>query len=117
MFLSGSFNTFNCLSFNILIGDKMDKDVEKKFDELNAKVDKLIEKMANLKNPSVPSRLISLNEAKTILGISSNTMTKLIRANELPFVKIGKCYKINENDLMEWLKNSKGKTFLNEKNE
>lgn len=114
MFLSGSFNTFNCLSFNILIGDKMDKDIEKKFDELNAKVDKLIAEVANLKNHSASSRMISLTEARTILGISSNTMTKLIKSKELPFVKIGKCYKINENDLMEWMKNSKGKTILDE---
>lgn len=45
------------------------------------------------------SRMLSLIEARKILGVSRNTMYELVRTGEVPSRKIGGVWKIREDKL------------------
>lgn len=47
---------------------------------------------------------ITTKELKQMLGIGSNTLYSLIHQPDFPLLKIGKCYRINTEDLDKYLK-------------
>ena len=47
--------------------------------------------------------ILTINNAAEILGVSTNTIRKLIKNDNLHAVKIGKRYKITKNKLLDYL--------------
>lgn len=47
--------------------------------------------------------LLSVSDVAEILGVSCNTVRKLIKDNYIPAVKIGSRYKVTKNKLLSFL--------------
>lgn len=56
-------------------------------------------------------RLLSRKEAMEVLGVSKNTMTKLIHTPGFPAYKIAGIIRVGEDELEEWV----GKQKMNKK--
>lgn len=52
-------------------------------------------------------KLITIIELKELLNISRSKAYELVKMKDFPIVRIGKCIRINKNDLFEWLNNQK----------
>lgn len=66
--------------------------------------------MSNLLN-DYPA-ILNITDVAEILGVTPNTVRKLVKANSLHAVKVGKRYKITKNKLLAYLgedENSSGK--------
>lgn len=52
-------------------------------------------------------KLITIIELKELLNISRSKAYELVKMKDFPIVRIGKCIRINKNDLFEWLQKQK----------
>ncbi len=50
--------------------------------------------------------VMTLKEARELLGIGRTKMTELVKNGFISAVKIGRCYRIRREDLIEFLENS-----------
>lgn len=48
------------------------------------------------------NRLLSATEAASILGIRKDTVLKMLDAGEIPAVRLGNRWKIDEDQMHEW---------------
>lgn len=53
------------------------------------------------------NHLITVQEMAKLLKISRSKAYELIKDETFPIIKIGKCIRINEKELLNWLHNSK----------
>ena len=52
-------------------------------------------------------KLMTILEVKELLNISRSKAYELVKMKDFPIVRIGKCIRINKNDLFEWLHKQK----------
>lgn len=50
-------------------------------------------------NPPVHSEFLSVDEVATYLYVSAMTIYRLIKANEIPAIRVGRMYRIKRTDL------------------
>jgi DNA binding domain, excisionase family len=50
--------------------------------------------------------IMTLKEARNLLGIGRTKMSELVKNGLISAVKIGRCYRIRREDLIEFLENS-----------
>ena len=50
--------------------------------------------------------VMTLKEARIILNLGRSKMSELVKKGIIPAVKIGRCYRIRREDLIEFLDNS-----------
>lgn len=67
--------------------------------------------MAKLEIPVKDKKLLTLEEASAVLGTSISTVRKAMRANLLPFLKLGSNYRIYAFELDEFCKKMMYKRF------
>jgi len=53
-------------------------------------------------------RLLTLAEAARLLHVSTRTVQRMIRANNLPALKVGGQWRIRESQLTEWIERREG---------
>lgn len=50
------------------------------------------------------AQLLTFNEAREFLRINKGTLHKLIRKGDIPAFRVGNLWRIDKEELMEWLK-------------
>ena len=58
-----------------------------------------------MSNPLEDLRLLTLPEAASLLQISTRTLQRMIRRNELPAFKVGGQWRVRESQLTRWIEN------------
>ena len=53
-------------------------------------------------------RLLTLSEAAQVLHVSTRTLQRMIRKNDLPAFKVGGQWRVRESQLAEWLRLREG---------
>jgi len=69
-----------------------------------------------LKEHSMTKQFLNLKNAGAFIGVSARTVRRLIDRKQLAYYKIGSLIKIDEEDLMEYLKCSRVEATNNFKN-
>lgn len=54
-------------------------------------------------NDSENLRLLTLPEAAELLHVSTRTLQRMIRRNELPAFKVGGQWRVRESQLIQWI--------------
>lgn len=55
-------------------------------------------------------RLLTLPEAAELLHVSTRTLQRMIRRNELPALKVGGQWRVRESQLTKWVQGRENKT-------
>lgn len=64
--------------------------------------------------PRLQRQLLSVQEARAVLGVGTTTLYKLMGEGQIAFIKIGRCTKITEQAITDFLERiSKTSTHLN----
>ena len=50
--------------------------------------------------------VMTLKEARNLLGLGRTKMTELVKKGLIPVAKIGRCYRVRREDIIEFLENS-----------
>ena len=53
-------------------------------------------------------RLLTLSEAADLLQVSTRTLQRMIRNNQLPAFKVGGQWRLRETQLRQWVENREG---------
>lgn len=61
-----------------------------------------------MENPSDNLRLLTLSEAAELLHVSTRTLQRMIRKNDLPALKVGGQWRVRESQLAHWIKFREG---------
>ena len=59
-------------------------------------------------------QFLSLEEVAELLSVNYQLVYRLVRAGELPAVRLGRVYRVDRNDLDDFLERSKTKTWRRE---
>ncbi len=59
-------------------------------------------------------QFLSLEEVAKLLNVNYQLVYRLVRAGELPAVRLGRVYRVDRNDLDDFLERSKTKTWRRE---
>jgi excisionase family DNA binding protein len=54
-------------------------------------------------------RLLTLAEAARLLHVSTRTLQRMIRGNNLPALKVGGQWRVRESQLTEWIERREGR--------
>jgi len=76
------------------------KEMAKQLENLNIKMEKLLEQNKQDNNNAV----MSVEEAANFLKLTKSTLYKKTSLNEIPYCKTGKVLVFFKQDLVEWLK-------------
>jgi excisionase family DNA binding protein len=57
-------------------------------------------------------RMLTVQDVQKHLGLSKNTMTKILANSSFPKIKLGNRYRIPEQKYLKWLENNMGKEIL-----
>ncbi|GAB3662643.1 hypothetical protein GCM10028791_37790 [Echinicola sediminis] len=79
------------------------KEMAKQLENLNSKLDKLLEQNIQENNSAV----MSVEEAAKFLKLTKSTLYKKTSLNEIPYCKTGKVLVFFKHDLIEWLKSNR----------
>ena len=58
--------------------------------------------MNDLFGQNTPS-LLRVGEVASLLQVSGNTVTRLIRQGKIPAIRVGRCWRIPRDDMARWL--------------
>jgi excisionase family DNA binding protein len=56
-----------------------------------------------MENRDEPIRLLTLKETAELLRVSSRTVMGMVKRKELPALKVGRQWRINESHLSKWM--------------
>ena len=51
------------------------------------------------RNPAVGDQLLTVSEVATLMRVSNMTVYRLIKAGQMPAIRVGKNYRIRESDV------------------
>lgn len=54
-------------------------------------------------------RLLNVKEVSVYLGVGQDTIYELVKQEDFPSIRIGRKFMVFEEDLLEWLKDHRGK--------
>lgn len=56
-------------------------------------------------------RLLTLAEAASLLHVSTRTLQRMIRNNDLPALKVGGQWRVRESQLTDWIERREGQAI------
>jgi excisionase family DNA binding protein len=69
-------------------------------------------RIMNNKNIEDYEKMLTVQEVQKHLGLSKNTMTKILAVGSFPKIKIGNRYRIPEQKYLKWLEANMGKEII-----